>query len=480
MKTSGDALDRLREFVRLCPERPGVYLVFGGAGEAVYIGKARSLRDRLRSHFGPIRHPEPKEELIRRSARRIEIIETGSEAEALLLEAGLIKQHQPRYNQELKDDKSYPYLKITGEEFPRLLIVRGRKSDGSRYFGPYTSAKLLRQSTALLKRLFPLRTCQPMPQKVCLAYHIGQCPGPCEGHVSREEYLKIAEDLADFLEGKKEALRRSLEQRMREAAKGREYEKAKIYRDQIEGLLSLASGIAAKPASSVLDRMQVELGLSRFPARIEGFDISNFAGAHPVGSLVVFEGGKPKRSDYRRFKIRSVEGIDDYRMMRELVRRRFERLLAEKKRLPDLILIDGGKGHLAAVAEELDALNLSDRDILSIAKQHEHLFKPGRFEPYVLPQNSQILQLLRHLRDEAHRFAITFYRRLHRKSMQESILDGIPGLGPVKKARLFKVFGTLDRIQSADLEALRQKARLDTATAARIVKKLTNLTPSPS
>lgn len=449
------------------PASPGVYLIKGADGRPIYIGKANGLRARLLSHFRS--NQALKEDFIQRDARDIEIVQTASEAEALLLEASLVKQHSPRYNQELKDDKSYPFLKVTmEEEYPRLLVVRGRPSDGSVYFGPYTNLRLLHQAVSFLRRLFPMRTCNVLPKKVCLMYHIGQCRGPCEKYVTKGEYRELVKELVLFLEGRRGALLKHLGRKMQEASKARHFEEARIYRDQIQALSTISILRSPLNRVTVLEEMQTKFSLARYPRRIEAFDISNFTGKNPVGSLVVFEDGAPKRSDYRKFKIKTVQGIDDYQMMKEVVRRRYERLLNEKTPLPDLILIDGGKGHLAAAKEELDNLNLADLDILSIAKQHEYLFKPHRPQPYVLPQDSAILQLLRHVRDEAHRFAISFYRSLHKKSIAWSELDDVPGIGPKKKATLIKAFKSVAAVKTLSAEALAAAPGIDLKAAKNI------------
>jgi len=461
--------ENLRAFIKGCPQTPGVYLIKNKSGKPVYIGKARSLRSRLTTHFGPAYHPDYKERMIRKEAAKIGIIQTATEAEALLLEASLIKEHRPKYNKELKDDKSYPFLKITDEKFPRLLVVRGRKSDGSIYFGPYTNAGLLREAVSLLRRLFPMRTCTPMPDKVCLMFHIGQCRGPCVGHMSEKEYAQMVKELVYFLEGKRDALVRTLSRRMKEASRDRHYELARTYRDQMRALAAVAVKQApSQDEGTVLLQMQRVLKLSRYPARIEAFDISNISGKNPVGSMVVFDNGKPKRSEYRKFKIKTVAGVNDYDMMREVVRRRYERLLNEKKPLPDLVLIDGGRGHLSSAKEELDRVNLSDLDLVSIAKQHEYLYKMARPNPYVLPQDSPVLQLLRHVRDEAHRFAISFYRKLHRKEMVWSELDAVGGVGPTRKKKLILAFKTISAVKAASRQDLAEIEGIDEKTAKNI------------
>ncbi len=407
----------LKKRIQDLPNSPGVYFFKNREGEALYIGKAVSIRKRVASHFRFYGESFSKEGKMLGITRQIDCIQTSTEAEALLLEASLVKEHQPKFNQELKDDKSYPFLKITNETFPRLLVVRGRKPDGSKYFGPYTSAHLLRQAVRMLRRLFPMRTCHPIPDRVCLMYHIGQCKGPCVGEINREGYREIVKELELFLEGRRDILVKKLTARMREYSHRREYEKAQVVFQEIKALSSVPDRIVRQRDSAlILDNIREVLALPKAPGHMECFDISNISGQEAVGSLVVFKNGSPSRSDYRRFRIKTVKGIDDYAMIREVVRRRYVRLTEEKKPLPDLVVIDGGRGHLLCAKKELDGLGLKDLPILSIAKQHEHLFLPNRERPVVLPQNSPVLQLFQRLRDEAHRFAITYHRKLHRKA----------------------------------------------------------------
>ena len=399
------------------PGASGVYLFVDRQGAVVYIGKARSIQKRVRGHFHFFGETFSKEGRMLSEIVRIDFIQTPNEAEALLLESSLIKERQPKYNQELKDDKSYPFLKITAEEFPRLLIVRRRKSDGSKYFGPYTSAHLLREGVRMLRREFPLRTCKKLPKKACLMYHLGLCGAPCEDKQSKADYMATVKELEAFLEGRRSALVKSLSRRMKEHSKLHEYEAAKILFEQIRALSVIPPGTAQKKdPGEVLLTMKEIFGLPALPKRIEGFDISNLSGKEAVGSMVVFLDGVPARSEYRRFKIRTVRGIDDYKMMKEVIRRRYSGTLSQNTPLPDLVLIDGGKGHLAAAKEILDELSLSQLPLVSIAKQHEHLFFPGKIGPMILPQSSAVLNMLRYLRDEAHRFAIQYHRRLRGKA----------------------------------------------------------------
>ena len=446
--------DELKASAASLPDRPGVYLFKDARGTLLYIGKAVSIRKRVLSHFRGRGEGFSKAGHLLAEARSIDCVLTATEADALLLEASLVKEHQPKYNQELKDDKSFPFLRITEEEYPRLLVVRGRQA-GGRYYGPYTNVKLLRQAVSMLRRLFPLRTCQPMPAKFCLMYHIQQCRGPCEGAVSRAEYLETVRELELFLQGRREALLKSLMRRMKEFSARREYEKAKATYEAVRALSSVPQPRMIRTGEAeVLDQLKQALDLPRPPRRIEGFDISNIQGKEAVGSLVVFADGRPRRAEYRHFRIKTVEGIDDYEMMREVVRRRFTRALADRQALPDLVVIDGGRGHLTAARSELEQLNLSDLPVAALAKQHEHLFVPERPAPHILPSHSPALQLLRHLRDEAHRFAIQYHRRLHRKASLLSVLDGIPGIGPKTKHHLLVKFGSAARIGKCSLEQL--------------------------
>ena len=455
------------------PERPGVYLFKNREKEAIYIGKALSLKKRIAGHFRFFGSGFSKEALMLSQVVSIDILETSTEAEALLLESSLVKEQLPKYNQMLRDDKSYPFLKLTSEEYPRLLLVRIRKADGGKYFGPYTDVKLLRQAVKWLRREFPMRTCKKLPKKVCLMYHLKQCLGPCEDLQSKEDYSRTVKELEYFLEGRRDALVRSLAKRMKEASQKKEYEKAQAHFELMKALSSVPSRSKHKPeVSSVLEDFQKIFSLPALPHRIECYDISNIQGREPVGSMVVFQDGKPHRSEYRRFRVKTVKGIDDYRMMREVVGRSYRRRLEEKKPLPDLVVIDGGKGHLMAAKAELDEIGLKDLPLLSIAKEHEIIFSPLRERPYVLPAASPVLQRVRHLRDEAHRFAITFHRRLHRKEALVSGLDGIPGLGPKGRQKLLKKFGTMAKMREAGETALAEEAGLSRKAAAAVFQAL--------
>lgn len=466
---SGSLKGRIREL----PERPGVYLFKDRAGTPVYIGKAVSIKKRVMSHFRSFGETFSKEGRMLSELRSIGFIETPTEAEALLLEASLVKENLPKYNQELRDDKSYPFIKITAEPFPRLLIVRGRKADGGKYFGPYTSGYLLQQAVRMLRRLFPMRTCKRLPKKVCLMYHIGQCHGPCVYGVAQSEYAGIVKELEGFLEGRRDMLVKHLARQMKNYSKEHEYEKARTVYQEIRALSSVPkTALPKKRSESVLDDLKSALELPQKPVRMECFDISNIQGKEAVASMVVFRDAKPARADYRRFRIKTVEGIDDYRMMQEVVTRRYRRLKEEGRSLPDLVVIDGGKGHLNAALKALRALDLADLPLISIAKQHEHLFTPLRERPYILPLDSPVLELIRHLRDEAHRFAISYHRRLHRKVAALSVLDGIPGVGEKTRTKLLRRFGSVTRLRRTSEEALAEEDGIGPKTARLILAHL--------
>ncbi len=470
-------MNPLKDRIQSLPDRPGVYLFKDVKNHPVYIGKARAIRKRVRSHFRNFGESFSKAGAMLAEVRRIDFIETTDEAEALLLESSLVKEWNPKYNQELKDDKSYPFLKITAETYPRLLIVRSRKADGGKYFGPYTNVWLLRQAVEMLRKEFPLRTCKTLPKKVCLMYHIGQCQGPCEGLQSRQEYLETVKELENFLEGRRDVLVRSLSRRMKEHSKAQEFEKAKVLYEQIKAL-SFVPPPKKLDNEKILKELKEALELPSIPRRIECFDISNISGKEAVGSMVVFIDGEPARSEYRRFRIRTVQGIDDYLMMKEVIRRRYGRALEEKQSLTDLAVIDGGKGHLSVAKSVLDEIGLQALPVISIAKQHEHLFKPGREAPYIFPQNSPFLELIRRLRDEAHRFAITYHRQLHKKESLLSVLDSVRGVGEATRLKLLKKGGSLSTIKAMTPTDLSKKTGISLKTALSVLETLNDRTSS--
>ncbi len=595
------------------PTQPGVYLMKSKDGEIIYVGKAINLRSRVRSYFQASRHHSPKTKLLADEIEDVEYIVTDSEVEALILESNLIKQHSPWFNIRLKDDKNYPYLKVTvNEDFPRVLLVRRRLSDGARYFGPYTSTSAVRNTLKFLRRLFPIRTCNGnlkpgARQRPCLNYHIGRCLAPCVGLISKEDYGKIIDEVCLFLEGRHERLIPDLKAKMRQASEKLQFEQAAKLRDRISALEQvvekqkivaandveqdilgyarvgdlaciqvffvrngkligrdhfmldcrvdesesqivtafvkqyyhenevipkeiLANTIleeapvieqwlsnlrknrvylrrpqrgnkkalvemANENAQLVLDEMraqeqrqveEIQRGLWELERafelpkslhRIEAYDISNIQGNLTVASMVVMIDGKAANDQYRRFRIESTEGKpNDYLAMQEVIRRRFLRGLQEIageiegdrfKELPDLVVIDGGKGQLSSAIAIREELGLQI-PFIGLAERFEEIYLEKRGTPLILPKESQGLYLLQRLRNEAHRFALSYHRQLRSKESTRSILDQIPGVGPKRKKALLKHFGTVSRILAAEVEELATVKGINQKLAAAI------------
>jgi excinuclease ABC subunit C len=580
--------DTLRQKLDNLPASPGVYIFRNAEGKKIYVGKALSLRNRVRSYFQESRTVDAKTDLMVSEIADLETILVDSEIEALILESTLVKKNQPRYNINLKDDKSFPYLKLTvNEPYPRIFITRRIRNDGALYFGPFLPASYARQTIRLVHRYFKLRTCNlpidgtlPRP---CLDYQMKRCLGPCvQGLCSKAEYDQAVEDVKLLLSGKTEKLIRALEQRMDQASEDLRYEAAAIYRDWIamvrdlseqqkmllegeeeidffgyfqEGK-QLAMGVFALRAGRIVGRreffwedllsfdpseffsaalkqyylqdtftpreilipadigdaeileawlserkgsrvhirspkrglksglldlvmrnaemsfstrfrimktrgeallrpLQEALGLDSLPRRIETFDISHTQGADTVASMVVCENGDMKRNDYRKFKIESVKGPDDFASMREVVHRHYENVLEKDETgMPDLVLIDGGKGQLSAAVEALSDLGLDEQAVAAIAKKEEILFVHGKAEPIVLPAESPVLHLIQTMRDEAHRFAVSYHRKRLEIRDLTSELDAVPGIGDVRKKVLLRAFGSLERVRKAKYEEL--------------------------
>jgi excinuclease ABC subunit C len=588
----------LSEKLEQLPARPGVYLFEDGGGRILYVGKARVLRDRVRSYFQASRPQEfPKARMVE-EIRDLELVVTDSEMEALALENNLIKRHKPPYNVRLRDDKNHPYLKLTlAEEYPRLYVVRRPGEDGNAYGGPYIPASLGRRTAGLVRKLFGIRSCRealngrrPRP---CLQHQIGRCLAPCVEEVcALDRYRRSCEDARLFLEGRTDEVVRRLRVEMERAAAEERYEEAASLRDQVQALLRMeapqkittteleerdlfaahvegeraavqvfsvrdgkvvaregfllddltepelvlsqtvqqfyATGryvprevlVAAelpdgallqawladrrgtnvairvpqrgeklrllelvvrnarlafelewkhprKQSQELLRALRDLLDLEVEPHRIECFDISNIQGSDIVASMVVFEEGLPKKSDYRKFKVRGVSGApDDFASLREVVTRRYQRLLEEGKEMPDLVLIDGGKGQLGAAAGALEEIGLGDQPLASLAKREELIFVRGQEEPIALPRSSPVLQLVQRVRDEAHRFAIGFHRQQRSSRTLRSELDEIQGVGPAKRRKLLSVFGSVRGIRGATEGEL--AAAVGRTVAARI------------
>jgi len=417
------------------PTGPGVYLFKDKAGRVLYIGKAASLRSRVRSYFSERPTDRPNVEVMMPQVADVEVIEAESAVDAMLMESRLIKDIRPKYNIEQKDGKTYPYIEIAvREDFPRVALTREPAERGTRLFGPFTDVDGARTALQVMQRIFRFRTCgldiraddeKRRFQRPCLLYYIKQCTGACGDLVSREAYRADVRALVRFLAGKRQRLVRELKAAMAEAADRRAYERAAELRDQIAALESLdkRGSLLAHPQPEVfytdptrgLERLRKVLGLEAVPRAIEGVDIATTSGSESVGALVTFLDGKPFKSGYRRFRIRDVQGVDDYAMIREVVGRRFARLDREGEVFPDLLLIDGGPGQLNAALEALAAIDVAPPVVLSIAKREELVYRAGQAEPLRLGAASPALKILQYVRDEAHRFASHYHHILRGK-----------------------------------------------------------------
>ncbi len=598
----------LKETLASVPTKPGVYQFKNKDDEIIYIGKAKNLRSRVRSYFQKNKYQTPKNQSMIKRIENVEWIVVRSNVEALLTEANMIKEVQPKYNIDLKDDKSFPFIRISDEPYPQVLLTRKIEKDGSKYFGPYTDVKNLRYSLKALHKIFPVRSCSyymdddsvaAKKVKVCLDYHIKKCEGPCEGFVNRDHYNAMIERVIKFLQGRTKETEEYVRRQMEIAAADLRYEDAAMYRDQLnavrrfkerqrkvtadfddrdifalarqddigvmtilrvrngrifgrekvslqnldeneapvfasvisrfymdtdflpkeitvsvlpEGQDELEEWLSDKKGSKVIIRqpqrgekakevrmsyqnaklllgewlinrkkrrelvpkmvnqLQEDLQLKAPPRRIEAFDISHLGGTNTVASMVCFVDGKARKSEYRKFKVKTVEGIDDFAAMREVVHRRYLRVKKEQGSLPDLILIDGGKGQLSMAVSALRELGLDYISIVGLAKRLEEVFVPGISDPQSIHKQSPGLILLRRLRDEAHRFAITF-QRSKRKDSLTSIFNEIDGMGPKRVQKLLQSFDSTETIANTELEAITTQTGIPEKIAKMIVKK---------
>ncbi|WLR56140.1 excinuclease ABC subunit UvrC [Mesobacillus subterraneus] len=588
--------EQIRNKLALLPGQPGCYLMKDRQGTIIYVGKAKVLKNRVRSYFTGS-HDGKTLRLVN-EIEDFEYIVTSSDMEALLLEINLIKKYDPKYNIMLKDDKSYPFIKLTAERHPKLIITRKVKKDSGKYFGPYPNVQAANETKKLLDRIYPLRKCSTLPDRVCLYYHMGQCLAPCVKDVSKDEYKQITDEITRFLNGGYKEIKEDLTVKMAAAAEELDFERAKEFRDKIahieatmekqkmtttdftdrdvfgyavdkgwmcvqvffirqgklierevsmfpihnepeediltylgqfysknehfkpkevlvpegvdlelaEGLLEvkvlkpqrgkkkelvhLASknaSIALKEKFSLIERdeertinavenLGKQMGIYT-PHRIESFDNSNIQGTDPVSAMIVFIDGKPEKREYRKYKIKSVKGPDDYESMREVVRRRYTRVLKEGLPLPDLIIIDGGKGHIESARDVLENELGLDIPLAGLAKDDKHrtsqLLYGNPLQVIELARNSQEFYLLQRIQDEVHRFAITFHRQLRGKSAFQSLLDDIPGIGEKRKKALLKHFGSVKKMREASVEEL-NAAGVPANVAEELYQKLQN------
>lgn len=582
--TAENFSEKIQQALAVLPDKPGVYLMHDAHGKVIYVGKAVVLKNRVRSYFRNLASHTPKVRAMVEKIAEFETIVTSSEVEALILECNLIKKYRPRYNIMLKDDKTYPFLKVTvNEDFPRIYVTRRQQRDGAKYYGPYADVGAMHDTVKLLRSMFPLRTCRKMnPDRPCLNYHIKRCLAPCAGYVSREEYGNMIKSVCMVLDGRTTELERDLKRRMQEAADNYAFEEAARLRDQLQAvtrlneqqkavtgsggdmdvigfakdttgiclqiffvrkgkligrdnfflpdggeaeeevmsafvkqyyneatfvpkeivvpylpdeeekqlieiwladkagrkaelvlpqrgvkreLLSLANdnakklleerlrkgSLSLKDDLAAAEELQLALALPNPLERMDCFDISHTQGSETVASMVVFRNGSISKKDYRKYKIVSAEGKpDDFKSMQEVVYRRYK----DYEDLPSLVVIDGGKGQLSSALEVIRGLGLHDLPVVGLAKREEEIFIPGQSESILLDRDSASLHLIQRIRDEAHRFAITFHRKLRGKRNLVSVLDHVEGIGPKRRQELWKKFKTLDAMKEASVEEL--------------------------
>lgn len=476
--------EELIKFVKGFPDRPGVYLMRDENGEIIYVGKAKSLRKRVSSYFRHT-HASPRLNKLVETIRDISTMRTETEIEALILENRLIKLYQPFFNVDLKMNERYAYIKITAEKHPRIIVTRVKMDDGAVYIGPYVRVSEVRALLRLVERYLPLRSCggaeaKPQNGRPCMKYSLGRCLAPCCGLCTENEYRDRVADVALLLQGHGAELVERLRKRMDKAARELKFEEAAHLRDTIRAIWRVSrqqNTIPEIPSGKdnfweVLNSMQKTFHLPVLPWRIDGFDISHSAGNFTVGVAVVFEQGYPNPSLYRKFNIRTVEGIDDFRSMKETLTRRYKRCLEGQEPLPQLILIDGGPVQLEFAMQALDELGVHNIPIISLAKEFEEVYMPNQKEPVRLDHTDPVLRLLQHVRDESHRFAITSHRTRRGKSFTRSKIEEVPGIGRAKAAMLITKFGSVRAIKDLPPEELAAAPGIGPALAKRILAKL--------
>jgi excinuclease ABC subunit C len=467
------ATEAIRKKLGTVPHKPGVYLHKDRFGTVIYVGKALDLRKRVSQYFQSSRRMgwDLKFNALVEAIADFDFHVVRSEPEAFLLEGKLIKEFHPRYNVSFRDDKRFLMLKVNlNDPIPNFTFTRFRKDDGARYFGPFSNSGALRSTLALARRQFNLRGCRVFAPgaadyKHCLYAHLKYCTAPCVGNVTREQYLEQVRAACDFLEGQCREMQGQLEVEMKKAAASQDFEKAAGLRDLLRDLKETTKKerkfervpytlpLSIHPQNDLAELAKA-LDLPSPPQRIEGFDISNISGTFAVASLVSFKNGRPDRANYRRFKIKTVVGQDDFAGMAEVVKRRYSRLQREAKPMPDLILIDGGKGQLGMACEELKKLGLEKIPVIGLAKEFEEIYQPGQSKPLRLGLNHPAVKLLQRLRDECHRVANSYNAQLRLKKISESVLDEFPGIGERRKAALLKKFGSVQRLKTATLEQI--------------------------
>jgi len=456
--------------VRDLPHKPGVYLFKDRFNRVIYVGKARDLQKRVSQYFHPSRRQtaDRKTQALIESIWDLEIHTVKSEPESLLLEGKLIKEYRPRYNISFRDDKRFLLVKVNlNDPFPRFQLTRMKKDDGSRYFGPFPHSGSLRKTLTLLRRKFHIRTCRPeIPGEIdyrhCLQHIIKNCSAPCVNKITRAGYLAQVKQACEFLDGASGEMLAEFRAEMAAAAGRLDFERAAEIRNLLDDLRKTTQPtkrFARQFVTTVrpdedMRALQEALGMQEPPFIIECFDISNISTTHKVASMVCFKGGKPDRDNYRRYRIRTVEGQDDFASMAEVVRRRYSRVLNDGIRRPSLIVVDGGKGQLSSACRELKAIGLGDLPIIGLAKEREEIFRPGESAPLVIDHASGAIRLLQRIRDEAHRVANGYHQLLMKQRMNESILDDCPGISENRKKLLLRHFGSIEKLRNATAEEI--------------------------
>jgi excinuclease ABC subunit C len=471
----------LKSKVRDLPNKPGVYLMRDKLGRVIYVGKARSLRKRVGQYFHPSRAMrwDPKTRALIESIVDVETFVVKSEPEALLLEGKLIKEYKPRYNAMFKDDKRFLMVKVSLDEpYPRFKFARLKKDDGARYFGPFAHAGSVRLTMQWMRKKYGvLVQGTGAPKEKDLKYSTYLVPVPLKD-MPREEYLRRVELACDFLEGRSQEATQELEEEMRAASQAMQFEKAAGLRDVINSLREIGRASRERKftrdfSQKIDSQMEMEelrrvLNLPTLPQHVEGFDISNISGTLSVASTVCFRDGRPHKEHYRHYRIKTVEGSDDFASMAEVVGRRYARVLGEGGTLPDLVMVDGGKGQLMSALRALWKLEIRDLPVVGLAKQMEEIHVPDQTLPIQLPRNSPALHLIQRLRDEAHRFANAYHQKLRKRRVQESVLDEFPGLGEKRKLALLQHFGSIQRLREASADEIAEVSRVGPAMAAKL------------
>lgn len=486
-----------RKILRDMPHKPGVYVMRDRLGHVIYVGKARDLRKRAGSYFMPSRKfsADLKTRALMDSVWDLEYHTVRNEAEAVLFEGRLIKEFRPKYNISFRDDKRFLLVRVdTSEPLPRFTLTRLRREDGARYFGPFAHAGALRATLDAMRKKFGLRSCRPLEPgeadfKHCLDHVIKNCSAPCIGKVDRAEYLRRVEAACGFLEGQSQEMLEQIESEMKAAAGRTDFEKAAQLRNLLADLKTTTKPITRftrkslpttiDPQSDLL-ALQEALSLPSPPAVMECFDISNISAAHIVASMVRFRDGVPDRSGYRTYRIKGLETQDDFASMAEVVRRRYGRVLKEAASLPDLVIVDGGRGQLSSACRELEALGLGHLPVIGLAKEFEEIHRPSHPLPMRLPGDSGALRLLQRIRDEAHRTANGYHSLLLKRRVRESLLDAIPGVSAARKRALLARFGSVDRLRAAKPEDISEATGIGKALAEKIAAALSPRRESPA